>query len=148
MKVVLPSAFAVLTLYTVAIAAAADEKTLAERLAGTYTIVSGESHGKPIPAERIKGSEVLMGRDTIVTVDADKKEAYAATYTLESNQSPAVIHMISTLEGSRGTIAKGLIRLDGDTVKLIYKLPTGDTVPTNFQTREGQLMVVLKRKAK
>ena len=44
-------------------------------------------------------------------------------------------------------MAKGLIEKKGDTVKLIYALPGGET-PTEFKTKEKQLMFVLKNERK
>ncbi len=43
--------------------------------------------------------------------------------------------------------AKGLIEKDGDTVKLIYALPGGE-MPTEFKTKEKQLMFVMKNENK
>ena len=126
-------------------AAKSANAAFAKRLEGTYKIVSSESHGKPTPAEKIKDVTVTVTRDSIVAVDASKKDAYAATYTLDTSQTPVVIHMLSTLDGTRDATAKGLIRVDGNRVRLIYRLPTGDQDPISFQTREGQVMVVLER---
>ena len=47
--------------------------------------------------------------------------------------------------GARVTeIARGLIQKDGDTVRLIYALPTGE-VPAGFKTKEKQLLFVMKK---
>ena len=54
--------------------------------------------------------------------------------------------MTSQVEGSAGEIAQGLIKKAGDTVHLIYALPTGE-IPSEFKTREKQLMFVMKAKA-
>jgi hypothetical protein len=52
--------------------------------------------------------------------------------------------MTSRVESSAGEIARGLIQKEGDTVRLVYALPTGET-PTGFKTKEKQLMFVMKK---
>jgi hypothetical protein len=51
---------------------------------------------------------------------------------------------LSCREKSAGEIARGLIEQEGETVRLIYALPTGE-IPTEFKTKEKQLMFVLKK---
>ncbi|MBX9583686.1 MAG: TIGR03067 domain-containing protein [Gemmataceae bacterium] len=111
------------------------------KLEGGYTIVSGESGGRPIPAERIKGTTVRFTKDKIVTTDKDKKEVYVATYTLDESKSPCVIKMKATVpaEGE----ATGLIKKDGDTLTLIYNEP-GGKAPTDFKAGEKQNLFVMK----
>jgi uncharacterized protein (TIGR03067 family) len=133
-------------------------------LQGTYSIVSGERAGKPIPKEQIDGSMIQITDKAIVGTDKDKKEFYASTYTLDASKSPTVITMTLTAEGDsrdRGEkkdaekgkadqstdaqkTAVGLIKLDGDTVTLVYALPGGQP-PTEFKAGENQQMFVLKR---
>ncbi|MDB5308449.1 MAG: hypothetical protein JWO38_2651 [Gemmataceae bacterium] len=123
----------------------ADEKKAVAKLEGGYTIVSGEEDGKPVPAEHIKGGVVRFTRDEIVSTDKEKKEVFAAKYTLDTSKKPWVINMKSTKpkEGD----ATGLIKKDGDTLTIIYSLP-GAPVPAEFKTKEkGQHLFVLKRLA-
>jgi hypothetical protein len=53
--------------------------------------------------------------------------------------------MTSKVKESAGEIARGLIKKDGETLHLIYALPT-EEIPTGFKTREKQLMFVMKAK--
>jgi uncharacterized protein (TIGR03067 family) len=115
-----------------------------EDLVGRYAIVSGEKEGLEEPTERIKDTVVTFTKDKVVVVDKDKKERYSAAYTLDSTKSPTTIIMTSKVEGSVGEIARGLIKKDGDTLHLIYALPTGE-IPAGFKTREKQLMFVMKK---
>lgn len=121
-------------------------------LIGGYTIVAGEKFGEKEPEERIKGTTVRFAEDAIVVLDKDKKEVYAQTYKIDSSKKPWTIMMKSKItpytdHKSKETVAKGLIEKDGDTVKLIYALPGGET-PTEFKTKEKQLMFVLKNENK
>ncbi len=135
------AALAVMT----AAAAADDAKKAAAQLAGSYTLVSGEKFGQPEPAERIKDVAVRITDRQIVVTDHDKKEVYAAEYTLDAAQKPWRITMTATRGAPTGQRAKGLIEKSGDTVRLIYAEPGGET-PTEFKTKDKQLMFVMKKK--
>lgn len=115
----------------------------AEELYGGYTVVSGEKYGAPEPKERIEGTTVRIAKEGIVVTARDKKDIYACSYKLESTKKPWRITMTSKLAPSEGEVAQGLIDKNGDTVRLIYALPGGET-PTEFKTKDKQLMVVMK----
>ncbi len=121
-------------------------------LIGGYTIVSGEKYGEKEPAERVEGTTVIIAEDGIVVRDKEKKEVYAQTYKIDTATTPWTIVLKSkitpyTEKGAGESIAKGLIQKDGDTVKLIYALPGGE-MPTEFKTKDKQLMFVLKNEKK
>ncbi len=124
--------------------AAADKSCKPEDLVGRYTIVSGERDGVKEPDERVKGTIVTFTKDSVVVADKDKKELYSASYKLDSKKNPSDIIMTSKVESSGGEQARGLIKKDGETLHLIYALPTGE-IPTGFKTREKQLMFVMKK---
>ena len=111
------------------------------KLEGSYTVVSGEENGKAVPADRVKGSAVVFTADTITGTDKDKKEFFAAKYTLDTGKSPWTIRMHST--APKEADAVGLIKKEGDTVTLIYALP-GAPAPTEFKTKDRQNMFVLR----
>ena len=82
---------------------------------------------------------------TVTATDKDKKETFAATYTLDPGKTPCAITMTGTTGPQKGEAARGLIKKQGDTVTLIYALP-GGAAPTAFKTREKQMMFVLKKR--
>ncbi len=127
-------------------AASAGKSCTPEDLVGRYFIISGEKYGMAEPEDRVKGTVVTFSKDDVLVADKDKKELYSATYRLDSTKNPATIIMTSRVRGSSGEEARGLIEKDGDTVRLIYALPTGE-IPRGFQTREKQLMFVLKKES-
>jgi uncharacterized protein (TIGR03067 family) len=110
-------------------------------LEGTYTVVGGEENGKPTPPEKVKGSVVRFTKDTITGHDKDKKEFFAAKYTVDTSKKPWAIKMKST--APKEAEAVGLVKRDGDTVTLIYALP-GAPAPTEFKTGDRQNMFILK----
>ena len=120
-------------------------------LLGSYTIVSGEKYGETEPPDRIEGTTVRIADDAIIVIDKDKKEVYAQTYKIDTKSTPWKITLKSKItpkdQGKEDVEAKGLIEKKGDTVKLIYAIPGGD-MPTDFKTKEKQLMFVLKYERK
>jgi hypothetical protein len=79
----------------------------------------------------------------VTTTDKNDQQTFAAEYQLDlSGKTPAIL-MTSTLGPDKGMKTAGLVSKIGDMVQLIYHLP-GGTPPTEFKTRDGQLMVVLK----
>lgn len=135
--------------------ASADDKTKADaKLSGMYTIVSGEEEGKAVPKERIEGSLVVFTETSVIGTDKAKKEFFSANYTLDTSKTPWVINMTSAGpadkkdKDDKNSAAKasstGLIKVDGDTVTIIYALP-GGKAPTEFKTGEKQQMFVMKR---
>ena len=121
-------------------------------LLGGYTIIAGEKYGEKEPQERIEGTTVRIAEDAIIVLDKDKKEVYAQVYKIDATTKPWHIVMKSKItpysEGKGEEVsAKGLIEKEGDTVKLIYALP-GGAMPTEFKTKEKQLMFVMKNENK
>jgi uncharacterized protein (TIGR03067 family) len=123
---------------------AADKAFTPKSLVGRYIIVSGEKEGLKEPEERIKGTTVAFTTDSVTVVDKDKKELYSASYKRNTTTNPCEITMVSRVDQSAGQIARGLIQKEGDTIRLIYALPTGE-IPAGFKTKEKQLMFVLKK---
>ena len=124
----------------------ADKTCTPESLIGRYNIVDGEKEGAKEPKDRFDGIAVTFTKDTVVVADKEKKEIYSASYKLNSTTNPCDITMTSRVKDSAGEVARGLIQKEGDTVKLIYALPSGE-VPTKFQTKEKQLYFVMKKAA-
>jgi uncharacterized protein (TIGR03067 family) len=122
----------------------ADKTCTPESLVGRYVIVGGEKEGVKEPEDRIKGTTVTFTKNTVVVADKDKKEIYSASYKLNATTNPCDITMTSRVESSGGEIARGLIQKEGDTVRLVYALPTGE-IPASFKTKEKQLMFVMQK---
>ena len=120
-------------------------------LLGGYTIVAGEKYGEKESSERLEGTTVRIADDAIIVLDKDKKEVYAQTYKIDTKTTPWSITLKSKItpynQKGEETEVKGLIEKDGDMVRLIYALP-GGAVPTEFKTKEKQLMFVMKNENK
>jgi len=120
-----------------------DERRASPSLVGTYTIVSGERAGAKIPDEEIRGALVTFTADRVAGTDKDKKDFFAATYTMDATAKPIRITMTSTTPKA-GEKATAIVEIDKDTVKICYNLPGGE-VPTDFKTKDKQQCFVLKR---
>ena len=122
------------------------DKKPAATLEGIYEIVSGKQGEEAIPADHIKGSEVVFTKDEIIGTGQDKKNLFVCKYKLmATDKMPWTIDMTSTkpAEGE----ATGLIKMnkkDG-TMTLIYNLPGGEK-PTNFKAKKLQHLFVMKKK--
>lgn len=111
-------------------------------LTGEYRIVSGERNGAPIDQTELTDTAIYITDKTIIAYDKDRKEMFAATYTLETKQAPWQITMISTKSPDVGAIAKGLVEAEQNKVKLVYALPNGQP-PTDFKAGQQQQMFVM-----
>jgi uncharacterized protein (TIGR03067 family) len=144
------SGLALGALALVTIQAQADEQIknsqAARELVGRYQLVSGEKDGHSIPSDRIKGSTMRIAANAMTTFDKDEKEVYVATYELDTSTRPWRITMTAKVapDKGEGSKASGLIEKNGDTVKLIYALPGGNT-PSEFKAGQNQQLFVLKK---
>lgn len=111
----------------------------ADNLTGEYRIINGERNGAPIPQAELSDATITIRDKTITAYDKERKETFAATYTLETKQAPWQITMISTKAPEVGVVAKGLIEVDQNRVRLIYALPSGRP-PTDFKAGQQQQM--------
>jgi uncharacterized protein (TIGR03067 family) len=109
---------------------------------GGYTIASGERDGKPIPAERIKDAIVRLTGGRIVGTDRDRVELLVATYTLDTEKTPWALELRHYEAPDQ--LSSGLVKKDGNVLTIIFALP-GGAAPTEFKTKEKQVMFVLRR---
>lgn len=113
-------------------------------LSGTFVIISYERDGKKSPADEIKtmkvvqegaewkfyqGDDITLGRDTVYP---DKSPKQVDSYYING---PV-----------RDKVAKGLYKIDGDTVTYVHADP-GKERPTEFATKpdSGLTLIVLKK---
>jgi uncharacterized protein (TIGR03067 family) len=129
-----------------------EKKMDAKQLVGTFTMVSGEKGGMPVPAEHLADSVARITDDRITVVDKDKKERYVAAYRLLAEEPSKLggckiaMKSVDGPGGGTGEDAIGLIKVEADVVTLIYT-PDGIDPPTEYRTKPGsnQMMFVMKR---
>ena len=117
------------------------------KLVGTWKFVSGEKEGVKSAEEALKG-KVEITKDGIKII-ASEDMVFVMKYKLDTDAKPIGI----TIEGTEGPVkdqtVKGIIELEGDTLKLAYGLP-GEPAPKEFKTKEGSKSnsFVMKREKK
>ena len=134
----------VLLLFTMPACAGRSSDQQKADLTGEYRIASGERNGTPIDQSELKNWSVYINDKTIIVYDKERKEMFASTYTLETDQKPWHVTLISTKAPDVGTTAKGLVEEDHNKVKLIYALPKGQP-PTSFKAGEQQQLFVMEK---
>lgn len=122
-----------------------DEKMMLTpaKLEGTYRIVKGEEYGGNPPKENVKDTTCKFSKDRITSYDAGNNEVYVQTYKLDASSKPTKL-MMTSVKPKADLEVKGLIKMEGDMLTLIYALPGGEA-PTEFKTGAKQLMFTMKK---
>jgi uncharacterized protein (TIGR03067 family) len=120
---------------------AADEKI---DLSGKYTIVTGKKNGADID-EKAKKASYTVTADTFTIAGGDQK--FVISYKLKPGTKPVEIDMsiAEGPEGTKGTIAVGIIEQKGDTIKLAYSLDK-EKRPKDFDAKAGYFVELKKAK--
>jgi uncharacterized protein (TIGR03067 family) len=122
-----------------------EKKTDRDRLRGTWTCVSMERNGKPIPPESYKDGKLIMEGDTFTYKEGDEVVTQG-TRKLDPTQSPKAVDDTHTLGPFKGKTYLGIYKLEGDTFTTCNG-SAGQPRPIDFATRRGTnlLLVVYKR---
>ena len=123
------------------------EQGVGAKLIGTYKLVSGNNGGKDIPKEHLNG-QVRIAKDVMTTYDADHKEVYVVRYNIDREGEPARIAMTvtsSSRPGSVGTKGRGLVKVEGKKLTLIYDYKS-EEFPSDFEPKgDSQNRFVMER---
>jgi uncharacterized protein (TIGR03067 family) len=119
-----------------------DAKTDKDKVQGGWTMVSGETNGKPAPDEYRKNFKMTFSGDKL-TVKFSNDKTKEGTYKLDSSKKPKEI-TITPSDGEKPLV--GIYDLDGDNLKLCMSQPGGDR-PKEFAAKEGAgtMLLVLRR---
>lgn len=116
------------------------------KLDGRYSVVSGERDGKAMEAKDIEGCVLTVNGDKIIATGKDGKEFLNCTFTADESKKPCVV----TLKGTGSNAGKTWLALSektADGFRVIYQMEGGEA-PTDFKTKEKQVLLVLKREEK
>lgn len=106
-----------------------------EKLAGEWTMVSGEREGQPFPDEIVKtGKRVTKGNET--TAEVGGQVVLKATFTVDPSKNPKTIDYAVTEGQAKDQKIYGIYKFDGDKVTFCFASPGTDR-PTDFKTKEG-----------
>lgn len=108
---------------------------------GGYTVAAAERDGRPLPLADFKDAIVRLVGGRMIGTDRDRREFLVATYVLDDKKAPWALDM--KLLTAKTDAVQGLAKKDGAVLTVIYALPGGPT-PTEFKTKPGQQMFVLR----
>jgi uncharacterized protein (TIGR03067 family) len=116
------------------------------RLAGEWSMVSGEFDGQALPETFVRSGK-RVARGTEVTASFADQVYLKATFTVDPAQKPRSIDY-TVIEGTnKGQTLHGIYELDGDTFRSCFA-PAGKDRPTEFATKagDGRTLTAWKRK--
>jgi uncharacterized protein (TIGR03067 family) len=118
-----------------------------DKLQGTWTFVSMEGDGQPVPQGDPPPTITFTGNK--FAVKAGEVVLQAGTQTLDPSQKPKAVDSTVTEGEGKGTTMLGIYELDGDNLKACFDTQ-GKKRPTEFKTAagSGHMLVVLKRAKK
>ena len=118
-----------------------------EKLLGKYVDIEGVKAGEKADPDRLKGQFVTVTKD-VFKIEGDKPEqTFEFAYKLNTDKSPVEIDLeIQFPDDLKGNKARGIISLDGKTLKLCYHSDNKDR-PKKFEsTKEnGYFLWTMKR---
>ena len=137
-----------LTLLAAALLSCQSEPNLTdkEKLQGTWKLISGERAGEPMP-DADKFSLVIEGDVIQFKMDGG---GYGGNMKLDHGRVPKVLDMVLTKEGDRsqeGPVAKGIYKIEDDTLTWCNAAPNVEERPTEFSTTKenNHMLVTFKR---
>jgi uncharacterized protein (TIGR03067 family) len=137
----------------VGFAGAEDKKPIAfdaTKLVGTWQITGGKKDGADASKEGIESTKLVVEKEkmTLKTSIGD----FVMKYTVDAKTMPVSLDLEITDgpdKDAKGTKAKGIVSIDGDTVKIAYH-PIGGARPKNFDAKKdsGEFSFTMKREVK
>jgi uncharacterized protein (TIGR03067 family) len=117
-----------------------------KKLRGTWDCVSAERDGKKLPKQTVQKLRLVLKKDEYATYRGDDL-LFKSVYRLDPMKDPKEIDIIATEGKTKGQPAKGIYRVEGNTLKLCYGLPGKDR-PRAFQSKPGSgvTLTVWKRR--
>jgi uncharacterized protein (TIGR03067 family) len=134
------------TVLVLAAPAPAEEvKKDAEKIQGTWKLVSMERGGEKGPEDNVKDVKFVI-TDGLITIKDPKREENA-NFKLDPRKNPRTIDI--TPEKGKEEVVQGIYELKGDTLKFCFNKPGGER-PKEFVTKAGTqvVLIVLQREKK
>jgi uncharacterized protein (TIGR03067 family) len=118
----------------------------ADKIQGTWTVVSMHDSGRPAPPEKIKSVKFVITKDKMAIVEGGG-EKEAVKYALDATKKPKWIDFTS----KNGGKMLGVYELDGDNLKICFNERDGGERSTKFASEKdspNDVLIILKRDKK
>jgi uncharacterized protein (TIGR03067 family) len=129
--------------------AADDPKKEAEKLQGTWKLVSLVVDGKEATKGDIKKEQEMMVEGDKFTSTVDDKHSFKGTFKLDPTKKPKAVDAAVSEGQYKGKTLLGIYEIEGKTLRACYA-PPGKERPTEFASKEGSgnHLYVYKREKK
>lgn len=126
----------------------ADNEKVLKAMAGTWTFESHVMAGEKAPADLLKSMVITFDGEKFAVKMGDKV-AQAGTHTVGTAKKPHTVDAVVTEGEGKGTTMKGILELDGDTLKVCFDT-SGKTRPEKYESpaKSELANIVLKRAKK
>jgi uncharacterized protein (TIGR03067 family) len=126
-----------------------DPNKTEQGLIGTWEVTAGENEGRKDAPEQIRGTKAVITKDRITVTDGQGKVRYDMNYRVDNSTDPKSITLTVTDGAQKGQTARGIYKLDGDTLAICFA-EEGGTLPKEFKTAAGskQMCFIMKRTSK
>jgi uncharacterized protein (TIGR03067 family) len=114
-----------------------------KKVAGTWKGYVVDGRGEKPNQGPVK-LEITVKGDTITAVQDGSKDLGEGTFTLKLAKSEKQMDAVRTKNPGKGQTFLGIYSLDGDTLKWCVS-PRKKDRPTDFITKTGQFLLILKR---
>lgn len=117
---------------------------------GLYEIEKGMRGDQTLPEERLEKSMVKVSENRIELLDEQGNASYVITFKVDEEGDPLKLSMeiikSADMPDAVGAKAKGLARIDGEEVTLIYDFAEGADYPKDFTPKsDTQHLFVLEK---
>jgi uncharacterized protein (TIGR03067 family) len=113
-------------------------KTELKKLQGTWKVVSMEVAGKPLPKDKVDGTQIVF-KDEQMTIGLMDGKGNTMPVKIDPTTKPKAIDL-TIVRGDDKVVWKCIYSLEGDTIKFLMPL-----APTKGQKDPGEGYGVLKR---
>ena len=119
-----------------------------DKLQGTWSCVSATVDGRVLPAETTTLLRLTLTVNRYKTTKGDEV-LFDSTYTVNTSTNPKQINMVETEGDLTGKEAQGIYALDGDVLRICYRMP-GLGRPDAFESPAGSMsyLVTWKRQSR
>src|SRR5947209_2611728 len=108
----------------------------AEKLQGTWKLVSLEVDGKKATKGEIKKEQKMVVEKDKFSSTVDDKHSFKGTFQLDTAKKPKTVDVLVTEGEFKGKTLLGIYEVDNDTLRACYA-PPGKERPTEFVSKPG-----------